>query len=533
MKRVKWKLTTVISLFVIAVVTVSLIVTDVLLSRHISEETQQQLEDKALIISRTVAESRIVREELVTEDIEDTIQDYTSTIQQASDVLFIVVMDMEGVRQSHPNESLIGQSFVGGDERRVLQGEEYISISQGTLGYSVRAFSPIKDSSGTQVGAVATGISLDAVEAAIDENHRMIVLGSSIGLLLGIVGAMLLARYIKKSLLGLEPAEIARIYQERDRMFQTVREGIVAIDESARITYVNKSAREIFKQAGIDSREPVGQVVSSYLPHSRLEQVLETGVPEFDEQQELNGITIIVNRIPIEVNGQVVGAISTFRDKTEVNRLAEQLTGVRLYADSLRAQSHEFKNKLQVVLGLAEVGDVEDMKRYVRQLAEHQIAETDRLTEEIHDPVVSGFLLGKISNAKEQGVALDVFCETEIPVLTRGTMTHDLITILGNLLDNAIEAASAHVEGSITLDLSFVDDLLTITVEDNGGGLEEEHLLNYFEKGQSTKGENRGYGLYLVKQSVEALQGSIDVESKPGISTTIQVVLPVEGGKAR
>lgn len=531
--RTKWKLTTVISLFVIAVVTVSLIVTDVLISRHTSEETQEQLEDKARIISRTIAESRVVREELLTSDIEETIQDYTATIQQASDVLFIVVMDMEGVRQSHPNETLIGERFVGGDEKRVLKGEEYISVSEGTLGYSVRAFTPIWDDSGRQIGAVSTGISLDAVEEAINDNHQMIALGSTIGLLLGIVGAIVLARYIKKSLLGLEPVEIARIYQERDRMFQTVREGIVAIDESARITYVNKSAREIFKQAGIDSIEPVGQVVSSHLPHSRLEHVLETGVPEFDEQQELNGITIIVNRIPIEVNGQVVGAISTFRDKTEVNRLAEQLTGVRLYADSLRAQSHEFKNKLQVVLGLAEVGDVEDMKRYVRQLAEYQIAETDRLTDEIHDPVLSGFLLGKISNAKEQGVALDVFFETEIPVLSHGTMTHDLITIIGNLLDNAIEAASTHVEGSITLDLSYVDDLLTITVEDNGSGMEEEHLLNYFEKGQSTKGENRGYGLYLVKQSVEALQGSIDVESKPGISTTIQVVLPVEGGETR
>ncbi|WP_392455548.1 DcuS/MalK family sensor histidine kinase [Chryseomicrobium aureum] len=528
MRRPKWKLTTVISLFVIAVVAVSLLVTDILISVQTSQDTQEELEEKARIISRTVAESSIVQDELLTDEIEGTIQEYTSSIQQASDVLFIVVMDMTGLRQSHPNPEQIGNRFVGGDEQRVLAGEEYISISEGTLGYSVRAFAPIyKD--GVQIGAVSTGISLDAVDAAIFENHQMILLGSAVGILAGIIGAILLARYIKKSLLGLEPVEIARIYQERDRMFQTVREGIVAIDEHGIITYVNRSARDIFEKAGIRSDNPVGLLISSYLPHSRLELVLETGRAEYDEQQELNGTTIIVNRIPIEVNGKVVGAISTFRDKTEVNRLAEQLTGVRLYADSLRAQSHEFRNQLQVLLGLAEIGDTEHMKRYITQLAAHQIEETDRITEQIHDPILSGFLLGKISFAREQGAELAVFCETDIPVLPDGTMAHDLVTIVGNLVDNALEAAMETPPGNVTVDLSCVDDLLTLTVEDDGPGMASDEIDLFFEKGQSSKGETRGYGLYLVKTSVESLHGSLEVDSVVGNGTTIQVIIPIEG----
>lgn len=528
MKQPRFKLSTIIIFFVLLVVFFSLLITDLLITENTSDEIRGQLEEKALIISRTVAESQIVQQELESEEIQGTIQDYAMSIQEASDVLFVVVMNMEGIRQSHPDPGRIGQAFVGGDEKRVLNGEEYISISEGTLGHSVRAFTPIYGRDGEQMGAVATGLSLDAVEAALEKNHQNILIGSLIGSLVGVIGAFLLARYIKKSLFGLEPAAIAKIYEERNRMFHSVREGVIAVDEEARITFINHSAKEIFQKAGIYEKEPVGLAIAEYLPDSKLDRVLQTGEAEVDEEQNIQGSSIIVNRVPLIVNGAVVGAISTFRDKTEVNRLAEQLTGVRLYAESLRAQSHEFKNKLHVLLGMIEMKSYQEVHTYIKQLVDHQVRETTSLTDKIKDPALAGFMIGKRSYAREQQVDLTVQCETIIPPAKDPNVTHELITIIGNLVNNAIESFHTEEGKKVFVDLSYVDGLLSMDISDNGSGIEERFKEEMCRKGVSTKGDNRGYGLHLVKTSVEALEGSLEIESNWQNGTSVSVIIPLE-----
>ncbi|WP_431801333.1 DcuS/MalK family sensor histidine kinase [Halobacillus andaensis] len=528
MTKSRFKLSTMIIFYVLLVVLLSLLITDLLITENTSDDIRDQLEEKALIVSRSVAESQIVQESLQNQANDETIQDYAMSIQEATDVLFVVVMDMEGIRKSHPNPERIGKSFVGGDEERVLNGEEYISISEGTLGHSVRAFTPIYGTDGEQVGAVSIGISLDAVEASLQRSHRNILIGSLIGALVGVIGAFLLARYIKKSLFGLEPVAIARIHEERNRMLHSVREGIIAVDTDAKITLVNKSAREIFQKAGIHVEDPMGLHISNYLPHSMLERVLETGEAELDEEQVINGSSIIVNRVPLIVNDEVVGAISTFRDKTEVNQLAEQLTGVRLYAESLRAQSHEFKNKLHVLLGMVEMESFKDVKSYIKQLVDHQVHEADAITNKIKDPVLAGFMIGKLSFAREQNIDMSVSCETVIPAPGHEAVTHELVTIIGNLLDNAIESLAGSEEKRISLFMSYVDELLTIEVSDTGTGIKDGDQEEIFHRGVSTKGEDRGYGLHLVKASVDALEGSLELESILHEGTKFTVIIPYE-----
>ncbi|MCP3028617.1 DcuS/MalK family sensor histidine kinase [Halobacillus sp. A5] len=528
MNQSRFKLSTMIIFYVLLVVLFSLLITDLLITESTSDDIRDQLEEKALIVSRSVAESQVVQNELEDPSGDGTIQDYATSIQEASDVLFVVVMDMDGIRHSHPNPERIGERFVGGDEKRVLNGEEYISISEGTLGHSVRAFTPIEGDNGEQVGAVSIGISLDAVEASLQRSHRNILIGSLIGGLVGVMGAFLLARYIKRSLFGLEPVAIARIHEERNRMLHSVREGIIAVDSEARITLVNKSAREIFQKAGIQDEDPVGLHISDYLPYSMMERVLHSGEAELDEEQVINGSSIIVNRVPLIVNDEVVGAISTFRDKTEVNQLAEQLTGVRLYAESLRAQSHEFKNKLHVLLGMIELESFKDVKSYIKQLVDHQVHEADVITNKIKDPVLAGFMIGKLSYAREQNIRLSVNCETIIPAADDETVTHELVTIIGNLLDNAVESMAGSEEKSISLFLSYVDELLTITVSDTGPGIKEEDQEEIFRRGVSTKGDDRGYGLHLVQASVNVLEGSLELESTVHEGTTFTVIVPYE-----
>ncbi|WP_223635572.1 DcuS/MalK family sensor histidine kinase [Planococcus sp. 4-30] len=534
MNSPRFKLSTIIIFFICLVVLISLSITILLITDTTSENIENQLEEKAVNISRTVSESQVVHEGLQSVELEAGIQEYTVTIQEATDVLFIVVMDMEGLRKSHPVPELIGKPFIGGDEERVLIGEEYTSRSEGTLGKSLRSFTPIMDNEENQIGAVAVGISLDKVESAIQQSQFKILTGSAIGLLVGIIGAFWLAWYIKKSLFGLEPYAIARIHEERNQMLQSVHEGIIAVDADSKIVLVNKSARQIFHKAGLTDEEPVGMDINEFLPGAMLQRMLDDRKPDLDEEQNFNGISVISNRAPLMVNDQVIGAIATFRDKTEVNLLAEQLTGVQLYADSLRAQSHEFMNQLHVLLGMIKLEEYGQVKEFIAKLADHQVHEVGAVTQHIKDPVLSGFLIGKISYAREAHVELLIRCETEIPQPKDPAITHELITILGNVIDNAIDSVLDSEQQLITVEFSYVDDLLEMTITDSGLGIPSDMQETIFTKGISSKeGKNRGFGLYLTKNSVEKLEGSIELLPEQDL-TVFSIIVPYEaaGGES-
>jgi two-component system, CitB family, sensor histidine kinase MalK len=526
-QRFRFKLSTIIIFFVCLVVLASLMITDLLISNSVSENIRKNEEEKALIVARTVSRSHIVTEALEKRRSSGAIQDYTKEIQSATNVMFIVVMNMEGIRMSHPNEEQIGKRFVGGDEKAALKGKEYVSTSKGTLGKSVRGFTPIYNDDKEQIGVVAVGISLESLETALGRSHKNIIIVTILGLIIGIIGAILLARYIKKILLGLEPFAISRILEERSTMLHSVHEGIIAVDQSSTITLVNKSALQIFKKAGL-SQKPVGMKIDEYMPSTRLDQVLQTGQPELDEEQTINGVSILVNRVPLIVNGQIVGAISTFRDKTEVNQLAEQLTGVRTYAEALRAQSHEFMNRLHVISGMVQLKSYDQLSAFIRTLVDYRNQEFGSITQHIKDPALAGFIMGKLSFAREAKVDLSIECSTSIPEPAANKTTHALITILGNLIDNAIEAMADSEDKTLEVDFAYKDKVLTIEVFDSGPGISAEQQGEIFKKGYSTKGENRGYGLYLVEKSINDLGGELVIDSKLLLGTNFYIQIPYE-----
>jgi len=224
----------------------------------------------------------------------------------------------------------------------------------------------------------------------------------------------------------------------------------------------------------------------------------------------------------------VIGAIATFRDKSEVNALAEQLTGVSRYAEALRAAAHEFKNKLHVLLGLAQMGDLDALRAYLRDLADHQLAPATALVEGIGEPVLAGFLLGKQSEARERGIVFQVEVEHPVPAAAPERI-HGLVTILGNLLENAFEAVAEQAEQAeqrVSLTLDYDEALLSLHVQDSGGGIQPEVREQIFERGVSTKGERRGIGLAAVREQVDAWGGTLAVYSEAGRGSLFEVELP-------
>jgi two-component system, CitB family, sensor histidine kinase MalK len=525
MKKGRLSLQAVIILFVCIVVTVALLITDLLISKKVAADAEESQAEKARNIARIVAKSPLVIDGLSGKRDDKDIQPFANEIKSVTNVSFVVVMDMKGTRKSHPDMNKLGKRFIGGDEGPVLKGEEYISTSKGSLGPSLRSFTPIRDEDGKQIGAVAVGISLANVEKAVKESKTGIYIGTLAGILIGVLGAIMLARYIKKILLGLEPFAIAKLLEERSAMLQSVREGIVAVDQEANITLVNKAAVKLFQRAGLND-DPLGINVEEYMQTTRLGRVLKTGKAELDEEQTLNGMIILVNQVPVIVGNKTVGAIATFRDKTEMQVLAEQLTGVRLYAEALRAQAHEFMNKLHVILGMIHLGYYDKLIEYINETVDHRKNEISFITEKIKDPVLAGFLIGKLSFARESGVKLNVVCDQPLPPPANSDLIHEIITIVGNLVDNAIEDMANCSVKKIDLAFDYGEDILTIEVKDTGAGMSEELQNSIFEEGFSTKGENRGLGLYLISQAIEKLEGELILSSRPGKGTVFVVYLP-------
>lgn len=519
-----WNLWKTITLLVCTVVIFSLLVTDILISHNVERTTEDSQAEKAKTIAHIVANDSIVIDGLIGKADTAAIQTYTNRILKNTGVQFIVVMDMNGIRKSHPNPQKIGHHFIGGDEGPALKGKEHVSLAEGTLGISMRVFVPVFSETGEQLGAVAVGISADNVKERVKESRHIIYIGVGVGVLVGMIGAILLARHIKKSLFGLEPHRIAKILEERNTMLQSVKEGIIAVDKEANVTLINNEAKRLFKKSGLEE-DFIGKDVELYMPNSRIKEVLQTGEVQLNEEQNIYGITIVTNRVPLYVKGEIVGAIATFRDKTEIRKLAEELTGIRLYAEALRAQSHEFMNKMHVVLGLTHMKQYEELQKYISgMVSEHQY-EIGGIMKRIKSPVFAGFLLGKLSYAREKNIKLIISEDSYMPEIEDESITHELITIVGNLIDNALEAVANCEKKQVEVKIQYGDTLI-ITVQDTGKGIQEEEIGALFTKGYSTKGDNRGYGLYLVKESIQRINGKIHMHSLVGKGTTITIEIP-------
>lgn len=520
-----FKLQTKIILLVCGVVAVALIVANFLITKSVESNIQAALAKKTLDISRVVARSPIVVAGLTDEKRSGEIQDYANSVRNAINVEFVVVFDMHGIRKSHPDPRRVGEHLIGGDEVASLRGEEYISYAKGTRGPSLRAFAPVFAPDGSQIGAVVVGILLGDVEKALLESHQIIYFATIVGLLIGILFAILLAQNIKRTLFGLEPFAIAKLVEERNAMLQSVREGIIAVDKNAIITVVNSEARRVLEMAGITG-DPVGHLVNEHIPHTRLHYVLSTGKAELDQEQKLEGVVILTNRLPVVVNGEIVGAVATFRDMTEIRQLAEELTGISRYVEALRSQAHEFMNKLHVILGLVRFKCYDQLAEYINEIANKHFEEFEFVGQCIRDPIVGGLLLSKFSRAREMGVDMTLSEDSFLPEPAKIEIAHEIVTIIGNLIDNALEAVKDISNPVVDVSVIYEDNTVVIDVVDSGPGIDPSITEKLFVKGYSTKASGRGFGLFLVARAVARLNGEINVVENSGNGAHFRIKLP-------
>ncbi len=393
-----------------------------------------------------------------------------------------------------------------------------------------RAFGYVKDADDKIVGYVVTGYSDDVLKNSAIDSIIFLLIMTAFGLSVGILGAIYLARHVKKILFGLEPEAIAAMLQERNIILDSVREGVITIDDKGMITLVNIEAENLLKDASIvDTDVLVGKHIKDVLKNIQFDSILNEGKIITNAGVKLGDTLFIITSVPLMLNDKIIGAVFTFRKKSVVEELANQLTGFKNYSTALRAQTHEFMNKMHVIMGLIEMKAYDELKTFTKEVAYNRQSEVSYIVTRMKDITLAGFILGKISRSRELDIDFSLSDESELRNELEVPSVHDLVLIVGNIVENAFDAL-ANFDGERIVSLSILDfdKEIVITVEDSGPGMDEKALKNIFTRGYSSKGKGHGYGLYLVKQSIDNLEGSIDVESAEGEGTTFTVRLPIK-----
>src|SRR5919199_5391510 len=337
----------------------------------------QQSGERVLGIAQTVALMPAVRAAFSSPVPPAVIQPLAESVRQAADLSFVVVANRDLIRYSHPNPDLIGKSLqdprlpdaaMPEDDARALRGEAFVVEEDGSLGRSIRAKVPLYADDGAVIGEVSVGVGVERIQDVLLSHLSALAGAGALALLLGTGISYLVARHIKGQILGLEPKEIASLFEQREAMLQGIREGVVAVERGGLITVVNDEARRLLNiPQGVE-----GWPIQEVIPESGLPRVLRSGAGEADQSTYINGRAIVVSRVPVRIRGRLLGAIATFRDQTELEELARELQGARSSADTLRAQAHEFANKLHTIAGMLELGWHQEAVAYITSTTRQQ-----------------------------------------------------------------------------------------------------------------------------------------------------------------
>ncbi|MEU8119656.1 sensor histidine kinase [Spirillospora sp. NPDC049024] len=500
-------------------------------------------------VAATIADAPTVRAALADPAPSRLLQPYAERVRHDTGVDFITIMSPAGIRYTHPNPSRIGGTFVG-NTAPALAGRTFTETYTGTLGPSVRTVAPVFDNDHRVVALVAVGITVKAISAEL--RQRLLALGAVAAAVLavGMAGSYLVSARLRRQTRGVAPDELRGMFEYYEAILHAVREGLLILDRAGRIVLCNDAARDLLDLdreppphaaehgTGAPPAPVVGElrgrdVAELGLP-DELVATLVSGEPRSDEIHVGDTRVLVVNTSPVRSRDRAMGNVVTLRDHTELQALTGELDTVRGFAESLRSQAHEAANRLHTVVSLVELGRPDQAVEFATaDLASAQRL-TDRVVGSVGEPVLAALLLGKSAEAGERGVELVIGEDTAIEGAVE---PRDLVTILGNLIDNAVDAA---VEGAadrpprVGVGVREEDGVLVLEVSDSGPGVDPSAVPAMFRRGWTTKTSGgpvgHGLGLALVGQAVRRNGGDIRVRAAaPGHGAVFTVRLPLHG----
>lgn len=469
-----------------------------------SNKSFQDIEGRRVLsVAEDVAATQAMREALVDPRRHLQLAPFATRARNLSGASYVTITlpNLTILTSQNPDE--VGTELPIGDSM-IRQGRSWV----GVVGDSLVAHVPVIGTRGNVIGVVAAGVATPTFLEGIISSPAEALLILGIALVIGVVGSLLLAGRVKRQTFGLEPREIAGLVEHREAMLHGIREGVVGLDTAHRLTLVNDQARKLLSLPA----DAVGRSVDELELNDRLVDVL-TGKTEGNDQIVLRrGRVLIMNRMPISLRDAPVGAVVTLRDRTEIVTLQQELDSNRSTTDTLRAQAHEFSNRLHTISGLIELGEYDEVRHYVDRVSHTRDAWHAEVSGRIGDAAVAALLIAKASVAAEKNVGLRLTPSSMLAEVDE-SLSADLVTVIGNLVDNAIDALPA--TGWIEVDLTGTDDEILVVVTDSGPGVAPDIAEEIFRHGFTTKaaeeGGQRGLGLALTRQTCLRRRGSVEV----------------------
>jgi len=524
-------------------------------------DVEADASQRCFAVATAIAVSPFVKEALALDDPSSELQPYAVDIMSTTATDFVTVMAPDRTRFTHPDLTQLGKPFIG-TIAPALAGKSFTETYTGTLGPSVRAVVPVTDDGGEVIGLVAVGVKVSNVAVALGGRLPIVFGAAGVTLLLGGLASWLLSRYLRRVTWGRGPEEIGRMFSYYEGVLHSVREGLVVVDPQRRLVLYNDQAAELLRLPFTRPAGPIA-VENLELPDA-LKQLLGSGERVVDEVYLTDERVLVVNQEVAVSTGssrpaRVLGTVTTLRDHTDLQQLAGELQTMRTLSTALRSQTHEFSNRLHTIVALIELDRPEAALEFAANEIETSQDLADQLIGSINEPVLAALLLGKSAQANERGIELRFTIDPELGALE--IPANDVVTIIGNLLDNAMDAVGLELDParaatveppSVSLEVhrvvstTAVSDAalsdaapsdaaggeVVIRVRDNGPGVLDVDRI--FQRGYTTKaspeqfnqGGGRGVGLALVGQSVRRLGGTITVESDAGAVFTIRIPRP-------
>ncbi|NKI45374.1 sensor histidine kinase [Streptomyces physcomitrii] len=520
-------------LFAMQVVLVALVVAGCALFAYFSDvrEAEQAARREATAAARAIADSPSVREAARGSDPSATLQPYAERVRRGTGIDFVTIMDTRGIRWTHPDERRIGERFLG-HIAPALRGETLSETYTGTLGPSVRVVTPIRDG-GRITGLVSAGITVESITAQVREQVTVLLVVAAGALALGGLGTYWVNARLRRHTHGMNATELSRMHDYHQATLHAVREGLLMLDGQRRIALINDGARELL---GVPSSAVGASVADLGLP-APLTGALLASEPRMDELHLTEDRVLVVNTSPV-LGGERRGTVVTLRDHTELQSLMGELDSERGFTQALRSQAHEAANRLHTVVSLIELDRAEDAVDFATSELELAQALTDQVVGAVGEPVLAALLLGKAAQANERGVELLVSPDSRLDdgLLPDSLPARDLVTVLGNLIDNAVDAAQGVVpQARVTVTARTEDGALLLRVADTGPGVDPAHREALFRRGWSTKQGGpggRGLGLALVRQVVARHGGDLVLDRSPDGGAEFTVRIPLSGREA-
>lgn len=484
---------------------------------------QINMDQKLISTAKETAINPLVIKVLEQQAVDSKLNDYLDYIIQINDdISLITVADTDSKRYYHLQKDLIGKTFVGGDEGLALSGETYISEAVGTQGFQRRGFTPVYgNDEKTIIGFVMASMMKDQMR---EMQHTIIATYLKIGaavILLTAILSFFVTKNIKKEMLGLEPEQLSHAFIAREDVLDTLGEGILSINASGRIDYANRAAKTMLHT---DGERLIGQAVKNVLA-LRHEEIAGQDRILRNKLLSTESGTILLDKIPRAGTKKADGSVIILRDRTEVTHMAEQLTGSKHIISALRANTHEFMNKLHVILGFLQMNAITAAVEYIEGISREQSEHIRPILKRIQNPTIAALLIGKTSSMNEQNIEFSLIPDSYLPEHSTFLTSKNLVAIIGNLLENSIESVLEKKDPSslrrIELQIREDEKGLQITVDDTGIGMTAEVRNHMFTRNFSTKGELRGTGLALVKDIIDSFGGAVETASVPGEGTSV------------